>query len=116
VIAPLSNGNIALLVNMGKSAGLPWDAIFSAEHFRQYKPHPDTYLGVCRQMYLEPVQVMLCAAHNYDLRAANALGLRTAFIPRPTEYGPGQTRDLAPDGDWDIVAADMQDFATQMGA
>ncbi len=103
-------------MNLGRNAGLPWDAIFSAEHFRHYKPHPDTYLGVCRQMYLAPAQVMLCAAHNYDLRAAQALGLRTAFIPRPTEYGPGQTKDLRPDGKWDVVAADMQDFATQMGA
>jgi hypothetical protein len=68
------------------------------------------------QRHGEPRRVMLCAAHNYDLRAASALGLKTAFVPRPTEYGPGQTKDLAPEGDWDIVAADLQDLATQMGA
>jgi 2-haloacid dehalogenase len=114
VLGPLSNGNIALLVNMAKHAGLPWDAIFSAEHFGHYKPHPDTYLGVCRQMGLQPGEVMMCAAHNYDLRAARALGLKTAFIARPLEYGPGQTTDLAAEEDWDVIANDMQAFAQAM--
>ncbi|CAG2154786.1 haloacid dehalogenase type II [Cupriavidus numazuensis] len=116
VIGPLSNGNIALLVNMAKHAELPWDSIFSCEHFQRYKPHPDTYLGVCRQMYLEPNEVMMCAAHNYDLAAARSVGLRTAFVPRPTEYGPGQTTDLEAKDDWDVVASDLQDLATKMGA
>jgi 2-haloacid dehalogenase len=116
VIGPLSNGNVALLVNMAKHAGLPWDAIFSCEHFQHYKPHPDTYLGVCRQMYLAPGQVMMCAAHNYDLRAARSVGLRTAFVPRPTEYGSQQTSDLVPEEDWDIVARDLRDLAGQMNA
>jgi 2-haloacid dehalogenase len=116
ILGPLSNGNIALLVNMAKHAGLPWDSIFSAEHFQHYKPHPDTYLGVCRQLDLQPAQVMMCAAHNYDLRAARALGLRTGFIPRPLEYGPGQTADLVAEEDWDVVAADMNEFAARMGA
>lgn len=115
ILGPLSNGNVALLVNMAKHAHLPWDAIFSAEHFQRYKPHPDTYLGVCRQLYLRPEQVMLCAAHNYDLRAAQAVGLRTAFIARPHEYGVAQTTDLTPEGEWDVVAADMQEFASVMG-
>jgi 2-haloacid dehalogenase len=114
VIGPLSNGNVALLVNMAKHAGLPWDAIFSCEHFQRYKPHPDTYLGVCRQMYLSPGEVMMCAAHNYDLAAARSVGLKTAFVPRPTEYGPQQTTDLAPEQDWDIVASDLGDLAQQM--
>lgn len=114
ILGPLSNGNIALLVNMAKHAGLPWDSIFSAEHFQHYKPHRDTYLGVCRQLYLQPEELMMCAAHNYDLRAAQALGLRTAFIPRPFEYGAAQTTDLVPEGEWDVVARDMQEFATLM--
>lgn len=116
IIGPLSNGNIALLVNMAKHARLPWDVIFSAEHFQQYKPHPDTYLGVCRQLDLSPAQVMLCAAHNDDLREARAQGLRTAFIPRPREYGPGQTTNLVAEADWDVVANNMNEFAALMGA
>ena len=114
ILGPLSNGNIALLVNMAKHADLPWDSIFSAEHFQHYKPHPDTYLGVCRQLCLKPEELMMCAAHNYDLRAAQALGLRTAFIPRPTEYGSAQKSDLVPEGEWDVVARDMNEFATLM--
>lgn len=114
LIGPLSNGNIALLANMAKHAGLPWDSIFSAEHFRHYKPHPDTYLGVCRQLDLHPTEVMMCAAHNSDLRAAQNLGLKTAFIARPTEYGPAQTADLVADGDWDIVAKDIGELASLM--
>lgn len=115
IIGPLSNGNIALLVNMAKHSGLPWDAIFSCEYYQHFKPHPDTYLGVCRQLYLKPAEVMMCAAHNYDLRAARALGLQTAFIPRPTECGPGQTTDLTPSEDWDVVAKDLDDLADQLG-
>jgi len=115
VIGPLSNGNVALLVNMAKHAGLPWDSVFSCELFQRYKPHPDTYLGVCRLMYASPSEVMMCAAHNYDLRAARSVGLRTAFFPRPSENGPGQTTDLVAEQEWDIVATDLKDLAKQMG-
>ena len=87
-ICTLSNGNIGLLTNMAKRAGLPWDCILSAEVFRAYKPHPDTYLGVAKTFDLEPGQVMLAAAHQSDLDAAAKLGLRTAFINRPDEFGP----------------------------
>jgi 2-haloacid dehalogenase len=114
IIGPLSNGNVALLVNMAKHAGLPWDMIFSVELFRRYKPHPDTYLGVGRLLDLEPYEVMLAAAHNYDLRAAQQVGLRTAFIPRPQEYGPRQSRDFEPEGAWDVVASDLVDLADQL--
>ena len=114
ILAPLSNGNVSLLVDMARLAGLPWDAIFGAEVFGRYKPDPETYLGACRLLSLEPGQVMLCAAHNHDLAAAQKLGLQTAFIPRPTEYGPLQARDFGPEGEWDVVAADMQDFAARM--
>lgn len=115
VIGPLSNGNVALLVNMAKHASIPWDAIFSCEYYQRYKPHPDTYLGVCKHLDLSPHEVMMCAAHNYDLRAARSVGLKTAFLPRPTEYGPQQTTDLVPDDDWDVVATDLRDLASQMG-
>ena len=89
--------------------------IFSTELFRRYKPHSDTYLGVGRLLGLEPRQVMLVAAHNYDLRAAQDLGLCTAFIPRPREYGPLQSRDFEPEGDWDLVAHDLNHLADQLG-
>lgn len=116
ILGPLSNGNVSLLVDMARGAGLPWDAILGAEVFGHYKPDPETYLGACRLLSLEPNQVMLCAAHNHDLAAAQKLGLRTAFIPRPTEYGPLQVRDFGPEGEWDVVAADMEDFAGRMAA
>jgi 2-haloacid dehalogenase len=115
VIGPLSNGNVALLVNMAKYAGLPWDHIFSCELFQHYKPHPDSYLGVVRMMNLAPSEVMMCAAHNYDLAAARKVGLATAFVPRLTEFGPNQTTDLGPSEKWDIVAENFNDLASQLG-
>lgn len=114
VIGPLSNANVAILVNMAKHADLPWDNIFCSELFQHYKPDPETYLGACKLMYLRPEEVMMCAAHNYDLAAAREQGLRTAFIPRLTEHGLGQTTDLAPDQDWDYVAADLNDLASRL--
>jgi 2-haloacid dehalogenase len=116
VIGPLSNGNLSLLVALAKFAELPWDVIFGADLFRHYKPDPETYLGVCAFLGLRPEQVMLGAAHNYDLAAAKELGLRTAFIPRPFEHGEGQTTDLNADQPWDIVASDLIDLAEQLGA
>ncbi|KQX51328.1 MULTISPECIES: haloacid dehalogenase type II [unclassified Ensifer] len=115
IIGPLSNANVAILVNMAKHADLPWDNIFSCELFRHYKPDPETYLGVCKMLYLEPKAVMMCAAHNYDLAAARDQGLKTAFIYRPTEYGPGQTTDLRAEQNWDYVASDLNDLAVQLG-
>src|ERR1700675_1883342 len=90
ISAPLSNGNVALLTNMAKFAGLPWDLVMSAELFEHYKPDPETYLGAARLLCLPPEQVMMVAAHNHDLKAAQKLGLKTAFVARPTEYGPLQ--------------------------
>lgn len=116
IIAPLSNGNVALLLNMAKAAGLPWDMICAADLFRHYKPDPETYLGAAAMLGLAPGAVMMAAAHNGDLQAARACGLRTAFFARPTEYGPRQVRDFAADGPWDIVAADIEDLAARMGA
>jgi 2-haloacid dehalogenase len=93
VVAPLSNGNVALLTHMAKRAGLPWDCVLSAEVFHAYKPDPRAYLGVAEMFALRPDQVMMCAAHASDLRAAAACGLRTAYIDRPLEWGDGGHRD-----------------------
>ena len=115
VISPLSNGNVALLTNMAKAAGLPWDLVLSAEIFAHYKPDPETYLGAARLLGLQPGQVMMVAAHNNDLGAAQKLGLKTAFVPRITEYGPHQDRDFKAEGDWDVVADDFNDLAKRLG-
>jgi len=116
IIGPLSNGNVALLVNMSKHVGLPWDVVFGSETFRHFKPDPEVYLGACAMLGLQPGQVMMAAAHNYDLAAAQALGLRTGFFARPTEYGPHQMRDFKAEGAWDVIATDIEDLASQMGA
>ena len=116
VIAPCSNGNIALMVNMAKRAGLPWDCILGAETARAYKPMPEAYLNSCRQLGLAPASVMMVAAHNGDLQAAKAQGLATAFVARPTEHGPGQTTDLAADASCvDLPAADFVELAAKLG-
>jgi 2-haloacid dehalogenase len=115
IISPLSNGNVALLTNMAKFSGLPWDLILSAELFEHYKPDPETYLGAARLLGLAPGEVMMVAAHNNDLNAAERLGLKTAFVPRPTEYGPLQKFDFEAKGDWDIVAKDFAGIADRMG-
>ena len=114
VIATLSNGNVALLVNMAKGAGLPWDMVLSAELFGCYKPDPETYRGACRLLGLQPHEVMLAAAHNSDLRAAKALGLQTAFILRLTEYGPEQSTDRQAEGDWDLRVSGVDELAAQL--
>ena len=115
VLATLSNGNIALLVNIAKAAGLPWDAVLSAELARAYKPHPDVYLTATDLLGLAPEQVMMVAAHAGDLRASAAVGFRTAYVPRPLEYGPNRERDLTPDPAFDLVATDFIDLAVQLG-
>jgi 2-haloacid dehalogenase len=88
--------------------------VLSAELFKHYKPDAETYLGAVRLLDRPPERVLMAAAHNGDLHAASALGLRTAFIARPNEYGPGQTHDLAPDAEWDVVASTVEDLATQL--
>lgn len=115
MISPLSNGNVGLLANMAKRAGLPWDLVLSAEVFGHYKPDREAYVGAARILGLQPSEVMMVAAHNDDLAAAQSFGLKTAFIPRPTEYGPHQKKDFAPDGKWDYVAKGIDDLATQLG-
>jgi 2-haloacid dehalogenase len=115
IIGPLSNGNVSLLLNMAKHAGLPWDMIFGSDLFQHFKPDPETYLGVAAMMDLRPEEVMLAAAHNHDLAAARRCGLMTAFWPRPTEYGPLQKRDYAADQDWDVVAENIEGLASALG-
>lgn len=115
VLATLSNGNIALMVNMAKRAGLPWDAILGAEPARTYKPLPDAYLRTADFLGCRPEECMLVAAHNGDLAAAGRVGFRTAFVRRPTEHGPTQTRDLRADQPWDVVAESMVDLAAKLG-
>jgi 2-haloacid dehalogenase len=115
IISPLSNGNVALLTNMAKFAGLPWDLVMSAELFEHYKPDPETYLGAAKLLCLKPEQVMMVAAHNQDLKAAQKLGLKTAFVARPTEYGPLQKFDFEAKGEWDIVARDFGGIAERLG-
>ncbi|MCC7017687.1 MAG: haloacid dehalogenase type II [Rhodospirillales bacterium] len=111
VVAPLSNGNVALLLDMAKRVGLPWDAILGAEVARAYKPLPEAYLRTAEILGLNPAGVMMVAAHNGDLIAAGRAGLKCAFVPRAREYGPGQTKDLKPERPYDVVAGDFLDLA-----
>jgi 2-haloacid dehalogenase len=117
IIGPCSNGNIALMVNLAKRAGLPWDVILGAETARAYKPMPDAYLNSCRHLGLAPAQVLMVAAHNGDLKAAKAQGMRTAFVARPTEHGPGQTTDLEADKTCvDLPSRDFIELAAKLDA
>jgi 2-haloacid dehalogenase len=114
-ICTLSNGNIGLLTNMAKHAGLPWDCVLSAEVFRAYKPDPATYLGVARVFDLPPGEVMLVAAHQDDLAAARACGLQTAYIERPAEFGASRLKDVSPDAANTWHAQDFLALADQLG-
>lgn len=116
IITTLSNGNVALLTDMAKRAGLPWDCIFSAELFHHYKPDPEAYRGAAQLLGIRPEQLMMVAAHKDDLHAARAVGCRTAFVRRALEFGPDRQPDLAADPAFDIVAGDFLDLARQLGA
>lgn len=115
ILATMSNGNVRLMVDMAKHGGLPWDMILGAEIARSYKPDPETYLAGCRMLRLAPEECMMVAAHNGDLVAARALGLKTAFIARPTEYGPEQTVDFEAEHDFDVIAESMEGVADKLG-
>jgi 2-haloacid dehalogenase len=115
IIAPLSNGNVALLTNMAKRAGLPWDLVLSAEVVRRYKPDPETYLMVPTFLDLRPEEVAMVAAHPDDLRAAAGNGLRTVYVPRPLEWGPGGEAE-ASDPTFNVVARDFLELAEKLGA
>jgi 2-haloacid dehalogenase len=114
-ICTLSNGNIGLLTNMAKRAGLPWDCVLSAEVFRAYKPDPATYLGVARVFDLAPERVMLVAAHHDDLAGARACGLRTAYIERPDEFGADQPKEVTPQPDNDLHCSSLLALADRLG-
>ena len=116
VIAPLSNGNISLLTNMAKRAGLAWDCILSAENVRRYKPDPSVYLLAPQLFDLRPEQVMMVAAHEHDLQSARKHGLRAAYVHRPLEHGPGKAAASPPKDRYDIVADDFLDLADQLSA
>ena len=116
VIATLSNGNVSLLTNMAKHAGLPWDAVFSAELAQQYKPDQRAYLKAVELLNLEPSQVLMVAAHPGDLRAAAQAGLKTAYVYRPLEWGEERVRERNTAGEFDFDADSFLDLASQLGA
>jgi 2-haloacid dehalogenase len=115
ILATLSNGNVALMVNMAKGAGLPWDVILGAEVARAYKPQPEAYLRAAALLDLPPASCMMVAAHNDDLVAAAACGFRTAFVARPNEHGPAQQRDLRAEHAFDVAAENFVDLAERLG-
>ncbi|MCL4142133.1 UNVERIFIED_CONTAM: hypothetical protein GTU68_015341 [Idotea baltica] len=113
-LATLSNANIELATNMAERAGLPWHRILGSEVAQAYKRTPQAYLRSAAALDLEPSQCMMVAAHNDDLHAASALGFATAFVARPTEYGPDQTTDLVADGPWDLVVDNFTELAASL--
>ena len=115
-IAPLSNGNVALLTDMAKHTGLPWDLILSAELARHYKPDREAYLVAASLLELKPEEVMMCAAHSLDLVAPRSFGLRTGLIHRPDEFGPAGKADVAKPGEFDVVSSSVADLASKLGA
>lgn len=116
IIAPLSNGNVALMVNLAKHAGLPWDVILGAEVANAYKPDLEAYRRAAALLDLDPGECLMVAAHNDDLVAAAATGMKTAFVPRPSEYGPEQTKDLSAEHKFDVIADSFGDLADRLGA
>ena len=114
-LAPCSNGNISLMVDLARRNDLPWDAILGAEVAGDYKPKPRVYLAACDAFSLAPVQCMMVAAHSSDLAAAAACGLRTGHIARVNEYGPS-TGEPAPTVKVDVAAKDLADLADKLGA
>ena len=116
IIAPLSNGNIGLMTDMAKHSALPWDCILGAELVRHYKPDREVYQSAAEFLGLATGEVMMVAAHLGDLRAAKAVGLQTAFVPRPLEYGPAGKPDLKGDASVELEAKDFNDLAARLGA
>ena len=116
IVAPLSNGNISLMTDLAKHGGLPWDVILGAELVRHYKPDREVYQSAADILDLQPGEVMMVAAHLGDLRAAKGVGLKTAFVTRPLEYGPEGKPDLKADASVDLSAKDFNDLASQLGA
>ena len=117
IISPMSNGNVALMTRLAKFAGLPWDLVLGSDLVQHYKPDREMYLSAPSYLDLKPEEVMMCAAHVGDLRAARNCGLRTAFIYRPQEYSDGLLGgpDKASSGDFDVVSGSITDLAQQLG-
>jgi len=115
LLAPVSNGNISLMVDLARRNGLPWDAILGSEIARDFKPKPDVYLAACDAFDLLPGDCMMVAAHSNDLSHAAACGLRTGHVARPNEHGPGRG-EPAPKVPVDFAAADLQDLAAKLAA
>ncbi len=116
VIGTLSNGGLGLLVDLAKFAGLPWDVVLSADLFQHYKPDAPVYLGAAELLARPASALVLVAAHNDDLAAARSHGFRTAFVARPTEYGPRQKKDPGPEDAWDFAATSLEELAEKLGA
>lgn len=116
IIAPLSNGNISLMTELGKYSGLPWDCILGAELVHHYKPDREVYQSAPDILDLKNGEVMMVAAHLGDLSGAKAIGLKTAFVPRPLEYGPAGKPDVKANSSVDLPANDFNDLAAQLGA
>ena len=114
VISPLSNGNVALLVNMAKHGGLPWDTVLSAELAQHYKPDPEAYQSTSEFLGFPIEQIMMVAAHKNDLKSAKGQGMMTGYIPRPKEHGPNTTVDSNPEDYIDIIGENFVDFANKM--
>jgi 2-haloacid dehalogenase len=112
VVAALSNGNLALLVDLVRHADLQFDCLLSAELARVYKPRAEVYMTGVRLLGLEPGEVMMVAAHPFDLKAARGAGMRTAFIDRPLEYGPGSRRRDDPEAD--VSAKDLNELVARL--
>ena len=116
ILAPLSNGNVSLMVHLARHAEFIWDCILGAELARHYKPDREVYQSAVDHLDMAAEQIMLVAAHHYDLHAARAIGMRTGFVPRPTEYGPNSGKsDLQGDPAFDVNAKDFVDLAAQLG-
>ena len=118
LLAPCSNGSIAMMARLARNVGLPWDAIVGADIGRGYKPQPEVYSASAAALGLAPAEVMMVAAHNFDLAAARKAGLKAAFVSRPDEYGNGPvgTPDLEPGDDWEAVVPDFMALARTLGA
>ena len=115
VVCALSNGSVWQLIQLARWGNLAWDGILSVELFHAYKPDPRVYLGAAELLQLEPAQVMMVAAHVYDLRAARSNGMKTAFVARPHEWGLDAVAETPEDGEFDIIASDFLDLAEQLG-
>lgn len=115
-VAALSNGNVALILAMAKRAGLPWDVILGSELVRTYKPDAAIYDSAPRFLDLAPSQVMMVACHPWDLAAAASRGLRTAYVHRPLEWGPGTERALSQADEFDVSVGSFVELADVMGA